>query len=202
MKYILIILVTFLSCSKKAQSKFEKIKYTRAYNYIDSLALKIDPNKDYNYWAFSSYNQQYDSEKNEYKVLKQNGDIKYRKLITDFKPFGFFESGHPNYRCNYVLLVNKGIKKYICNNEEFRKFLGTVDNLEEAMLLARTYGYILDTDIKGSAYRIKDDTYELHLMKFYEYPPQKESVEIKIDRKGNIKTKSLGIYCKGEKCYE
>lgn len=91
--------------------------------------------------------------------------------------------------------------RYLKSLKEFRFFLGDIDNLEEAMLLARTNGYILDTDIKGSAYRVKNGCYELHLMKFHEYPSRKESFEIKIDKKGNIKSKSLGVYCKEQNCY-
>lgn len=189
------------SCSKKEEPKFQKIKYDLSYNYKDSLGTKINPNKEYQYWAYMSYYHNSNKEKNT--ILKQNGDTLQKKYIN-MKPnlMGFFEGCHPNYCCNYAIIIENNKAKYLKTKEEFRSFLGKIDNLEEAMLLARTYGYILDTDIKGSAYRIKDNVYELHLMKFHEYPPQKESIEIRIDKEGNIKTKSLGIYCKGQKCYE
>jgi hypothetical protein len=189
------------SCSKKEVPKFQKIYYDLSYNYKDSLGTKIIPNKEYQYWAYMSYYQNYDIEK--YVVLKQGGDtLQKANLKTKPNKLGFFEGCHPNYCCNYAIVVENRKVKYLKTKEEFRSFLGNIDNLEEAILLARTYGYILDSDVKGSAYRIIDNSYELHLMKSHEYPPQKESVEIKIDKKGNTKIKSLGIYCKGRKCYE
>ncbi len=84
--------------------------------------------------------------------------------------------------------------------EEFRDFLGTINNFEEALLLARTYGYRLDDDIRGSEYRNLQNGYELHLMKYHEFPIRKKSVEIKISKNGFIKTKSRGIYCEGTDC--
>lgn len=198
---ILISLFVMSSCSKKEEPIFQKIKYDLSSNYKDSLGTKIIPNKNYQYWAYMSYYQ--NSGKAKYTVLKQGGNTLQKQNIKKEPTLrGFFEGCHPNYCCNYIIIIENNKIKYLKTKEEFKEFIGTIDNLEEAMLLARTDDYILDTDIKGSAYRIKDDTYELHLMKFHEYPSQKESVEIKIDKKGNVKTKSLGIYCKGQKCYE
>lgn len=198
---ILISLFIMSSCSKKEEPKFQKIKYDLSSNYKDSLGTKIIPNKKYQYWAYMSYYQ--NSGKEKHTVLKQGGDTLEKKHINiNHNILGFFEGCHPNYCCNYAVTVESDKLEYLKTKDQFRKFLGTIDNLEEAMLLARTYDYILDADIKGSAYRIINEYYELHLMKFHEYPPQKESIEIKIDKKGNIKTKSLGFYCKGQKCYE
>lgn len=181
---------------------FHKIDYNLKENYLDSLAKYIKPNRNYQYWQYATYNQNSSSET--YTVLKQGGDSLLRKKINE-KPrpnytIGIFFGGHPNFRCNYVVTIDNGKVNNLKTEEEFRDFLGTIDNLEEAMLLARTYGYQLDNDIRGSEYRNLQNGFELHLMKYHEFPTRRESVEIKISREGFIKTKSLGIYCEGLNC--
>ncbi|MFC4816624.1 MULTISPECIES: hypothetical protein [unclassified Flavobacterium] len=221
MKNIIIpTLLLFVSCKKKEVEKlekldvamkienvvgtpnFHKIDYNLKENYLDSLAKYIKPNRNYQYWQYATYNQNSSSET--YTVLKQGGDSLLRKKINE-KPrpnytIGIFFGGHPNFRCNYVVTIDNGKVNNLKTEEEFRDFLGTIDNLEEAMLLARTYGYQLDNDIRGSEYRNLQNGFELHLMKYHEFPTRRESVEIKISREGFIKTKSLGIYCEGLNC--
>ncbi len=186
-------------------SNFHKIIYNLRENYLDSLGKQIYPNKKFQYWQYATYHAGTDG-KIEYTVLKQGGNLSLRKNINEkiSPPYsiGIFQGGHPSFRCNYVSTINKGKVNYLKTEEEFRDFLGTIDNLEEAMLLARTYGYLLDNDIKGSEYAITKNGYVLHLMKFHEFPVRKESIEVEISKDGFIKTKSLGIYCEGQNCYK
>ena len=217
---ILLALLLFISCEKKEGENlkklevgmktedaartpnFQKIDYSLKENYFDSLAKKINPNRECQYWQYVAYHQSPNSET--YTILKEGGDSLLRKRINE-KPrpiynSGIFFGGHPNFRCNYVVTIDKGKISSIKSEEEFRDFLGTIDNLEEAMLLARTYGYILDDDIRGSQYRNLQNGFELRLMKCHEFPIRKESVEIKISNDGSIKTKSRGVYCEGSNC--
>ncbi|WP_140509299.1 hypothetical protein [Flavobacterium pectinovorum] len=217
---IILSILVFISCQKKEVEKlvkleeemrtkdvvgttdFHKIGYSVKENYLDSLAKHINPNRKYKYWQYVAYNQNSSSET--YTVLKQGGDSILRKKINE-KPrpnynVGIFFGGHPNFRCNYVVIIDNGRVNSLKTEEQFRDFLGTIDNLEEAILLARTYGYELDNDIRGSEYRNLQNGFELHLMKYHEFPTRRESVEIKISRDGFIKTKSLGIYCEGLNC--
>lgn len=214
---ILIILVLFISCEKKEPEKleveigtkdvvgtpnFHKINYSVKENYSDSLAKHINPNRKYQYWQYVAYYINSSSET--YTVLKQGGDSLLRKKINE-KPrpnysAGIFFGGHPNFRCNYVVTIDNGKVNSLKTEEQFRDFLGTIDNLEEAILLASTYDYQLDNDIRGSEYRDLQNGFELHLMKYHEFPTRRESIEIKISRDGFIKTKSLGIYCEGSNC--
>ncbi|MFC4740079.1 hypothetical protein ACFO3U_08735 [Flavobacterium ponti] len=218
----IIFLFLFISCGKKEDeniekldidkefkstnvtNKFLKIEYSLKVNYLDSLAKKIIPNKKYQYWQYVTYHQGSNIET--YVVLNQGGDSSLRKKINE-KPrpsynSGIFYGGHPNFRCNYIVTIDNGQPYSLKTEEEFRDFLGTIDNLEEAILLAKTYGYILDTNIKGCAYRNLANGFELHLMKYHEFPIRKESIEIIISREGFVKTKSLGIYCEGSNCRE
>jgi hypothetical protein len=168
------------------------------------LGKKINPNKAYQYWQYATL-RSWVIDTIQYTILKEGGNTSLRNRISQkinpIKVVGIFQGGHPSYRCNYAIYIENEKVNYIKTEDEFRTFLGTIDNLEEALLLARTYGYSLDNDIKASEYREINDGYELHLMKFNEFQATKEAIEIKIKKDGSIKTKSLGIYCEGQKCY-
>ena len=223
MRILFIILIIFTSCQNKSEvkskgketetniiseqntetnnnqkDKFLKIPYSLKYNYLDSLGTKVNPNKNYEYWQYATFYQGYGDQKVKYTVLKQGGDTSLRKIINEkinpIKTIGIFQGGHPSYRCNYAVIIENQKVNYIKSEDEFRTFLGNIDNLEEAILLARTYEYILGSDINVSEYRKVGNSYELHLGKYHDYPRSLESVELKIGYDGTIKTKSLGIF--------
>jgi hypothetical protein len=209
---IILFLLSITSCEKKDDnmesdknievSNFIKIDYSVRDNYQDSLAKQINPNKNFQYWQYVAYSKSHSPVS--YSILKEGGDTLLRKKINKkISPnynFGIFQGGHVSFRCNYVVTIENDKVNYIKTEAAFRDFLGTIDNLEEAMLLAITYGYELDDDIRGGEYRIVEDGFELHLMKYHDWPIRRESIEITINKDGFIKTKSLGIYCEGEKC--
>ena len=221
-KIVILTYLIFVSCGKKKDDNFDKIeiqikteeniknpnfnknKYTTRDNYLDSLGKFINPNKKFQYWQYASYHSGYGETK--YVILKQGGDLSLRKKINEkIKPnysVGIFQGGHPSFRCNYVSTIDNGKINYLKTVEEFRDFLGTIDNLEEAILFARTYGYILGSNPKQNEYRVLENGYILHLMKFNEFPVRVENIEVTISKDGYIKTKSLGIHCEGEDCYK
>ena len=215
-KLFILILLIVTSCTKKEEPnllkpiKFHKINYSLQYNYLDSLGKKIIPNKKYQYWQYATLYDEYGSQKIKCTILKQGGDTLFRKKINkkndSIKVVGIFQGGHPSYRCNYAVTIENNKVNYIIIEEEFRKFLGIIDNLEEALLLAETYGYSLDNNIKGSEYREVENGFELHLMKFHNSPfinkLRKEAFDLTITKQGLIKSKSLGIYCTGKKCLQ
>ncbi|PKB17235.1 hypothetical protein [Flavobacterium sp. 5] len=208
MKIIFIFLVLLVSCSEKKETeflntKFQKINYSLEYNYLDSIGKKIMPNSKYQYWAYSTYYERYGEGKISRTILKEGGDTLLKKNISEkFKPYGIFEGGHPSYRCNYVVTIENQKVKYIRTEDDFRNFIGEIDNLEEALLLAHTYGYQLDNELKASVYKLIENGYQLRLMKYHEYPPSKELIDIKITKDGFIKTQSLGVYKKGKEANE
>jgi hypothetical protein len=230
MRILLIILVIFTSCNTKHEAKpnikkydstsipaddsgirnphqeqFHKIPYSLNYDYLGSLFKKIDPNENYDYWQFATYDLSVIGEV-VYSVNNQGGDTLQRKKINEkidpIKVMGIFKRGHPSYRCNYAIYIKNKKIHYVKTEEEFRNFLGEIDNLEEALLLARTYGYLIGSERKSSEYRKTENGFELHLMKYYEYPPSKELIDIEIKKDGFVKTKSLGIYKTGREAYE
>ena len=97
-------------------------------------------------------------------------------------------------RCYYAIYIENKKINYIKTEDEFRTFLGNIDNVEEAMLLARTYGYLLNDENGANEYRKVENGFELHLAKFHDFPKSMEVVELRIGNDGTIKTTSLGIY--------
>ncbi len=230
MRILLIILITFTSCQNKHESKsnkipyepnknstenlatkndqkekFQRIPYSLQYDYLDILGTKIKPNENYEYWQYAKYEQGITGDV-KYSILKQGGDTLQRKKINEkinpIEVLGIFKRGHPNYCCNYAIYIKNKKINYIKTEEEFRTFIGEIDNLEEAVILARTYGYLVGSETKAREYRKVENGYELHLMKYYDYPPSKELIEINIKKDGFIKTKSLGIYKTGKEVNE
>lgn len=199
-----LLLIFLISCKqreaeKSIETSFKTITYSLQYNYLDTIGKKIVPNDNYQYWAYSTYYERYGDGKIKRTVLNEAGDtLLKKKALNLFKPYGFFQGGHPSYRCNFVLTIKNGKTKYIRSAEEFRNFIGDIDNLEEAILLAHTFGYRLDTELKARQYKEIKDGYQLRLMKYHEFPRSKELIDIKILKNGFIKTQSLGIYKKGE----
>jgi hypothetical protein len=200
---MILILTVSTSCTNTEKALvvnkpvFKKIPFDLSTHFLDTIALKIKPVKDYQYWAYISFKQDM-SGKERTVVISQGGDTLLRKNVNARqKTFGFFQGGHPSFRCNYIVALDNRKEKVIDTEQGFRKFLGTVDNLEEAVLLAISYGYWLDLDVRGSAFRIHNGNYEMHLLKYSSHPVQKESVKVTINKNGTITTKSLGVYCKG-----
>ncbi|WP_139149754.1 hypothetical protein [Flavobacterium caeni] len=76
--------------------------------------------------------------------------------------------------------------------------------MEEALLLASSYGYVIDSDIKASVYKEIKNGYVFHLQKFHDSPyldaQGKEAIEVTITKEGFIKSRTLGFYCKGSRC--
>lgn len=204
MRIILVLLVLLASCSEKSETekgetKFQKINYSLKYNYLDSIGKKIIPNENFEYWAYSTYFQRYGDQKVSRTILREGGDTLAKKKITQkFEPYGIFQGGHPSYRCNYVTIIENQKVKYIRTDEELRNFIGKIDNLEEAILLAHSYGYLMDTELFASQYKKTENGYQLRLMKYHEFPLSKELIDIYIQKDGFIKTRSLGIYKKGK----
>lgn len=210
---ILIILPFFIFSCKKHEDKkvdFVVMPYDLKTNYLDSIAKKLVPNKHFKYWQYVSFRQQYGSGKETYSVLAQGGDTTFRKSInTKINPMklnGLFEGGHPSFRSNYLVVIQKNKIEYLDTMEQLRDFIGNIDNLEEAILYAKTYGYSLGSKSVGRLYNFTDNIFTLRLVKYSDSYPETlfrlkgESVELSITKDGFIKSKSLGIYCEGADC--
>ena len=194
----LIILLVLIFSSCKDEIKFNQIvntrdlKESRRFNYF--LPKKIIADKQYQYWQFK---------KSGY-IVHEVGDTLLRKLVDQkFKSYQGYGvpslgGGHPFGEEAYLVTVAKQKVSFINSDKEFRKFLGTIDNLEEALLFARTYGCIPNGIHKGTEYRKVGEDFELHLTRF-DKRNRVEYVSFKITKNGNTKIESLG-FCEKEDC--
>lgn len=139
----------------------------------------IVPDKKYDYWS----------------VLRNNPDpdkaVIYESQAPDFMTLndptsekGFFQKCLGEDCFSYLLACEKGKTKYFSTEQQLRDFIGTVDNLPEAILIANTYGYTVDTgNALSSSYKMDDKNIFLYLTKLTNNTENKESFFIKINRK-------------------
>jgi hypothetical protein len=89
-------------------------------------------------------------------------------------------------------MTKSGKIKFVKKVEDVPSFIGTVDNLEEALFLAYIYGYGAITGKKYGSYKVKNDTYTFNLYKIVDPPDvimeaQKPiKSEIKVNSKGEV----------------
>ncbi len=85
---------------------------------------------------------------------------------------------------------------------ELQKFIGGINNLEEALLIAKINGLWFDPEnMKGGSYRKELNGYSLYLMKWEKCPETKESFKVFIDSKGHVTKENNGIYFRSGECY-
>lgn len=162
---------------KTVPSDFKKIP-----EILDNTELLypfIIPDKKYDYWS----------------VLRNNPDpdeaIIYESQAPDFMTIndpapekGFFQKCLSENCFSYIIACENGKSKYFSNEEQLRDFIGFIDNLPEALLIAKMFGYTVDTSNKlGSSYKIEDKFISLYLSKLKNNSEAKEYFQIKIMRK-------------------
>lgn len=189
------LLPVLLLSQNTVPSDFKKIP--EILDNIELLYPFIVPDKEYAYW----------------RVLTNDPDpdkaIIYESQMPDFmtinEPFpekGFFQKCLGEKCFSYILACKKERSVYFTSEQQLRDFIGSVDNLPEAILLAKTYGFSVDSANKlGSSYKIGDKYIDLYVSKSKGCPEIKESYIIKINRKsGKLESKNNGIYFKGKNC--
>ena len=201
MRYIVIFGLLFLVSCKDLPNvefnklpDFQKINYSVAYDYKDSLALKIIPDKKYDYWAYMNTRGK--------KIVFESGNKAHRDKVN-FKNIetGFFVCGHPNYYFNFVALQQGKEFKTINDPISFKNFIGQIDNIEEALLIAELVGYSIGDEFIASSYREFDNFFEMRLRKCYTYPLQCDIFTVKVYRDGKLQAQNEGIYKTGMDCY-
>ncbi|KIC64108.1 hypothetical protein [Chryseobacterium taiwanense] len=157
----------------------------------------IVPEKKYEYWSVFRNNPDPD------KAIVYESQAPEFMTINDPAPEkGFFQKCLGENCFTFLIACENSQSKYFSNEQQLRNFIGSVDNLPEAILVANTYGFTVDSsDISGGAYKIEDHYITMYLSKFKNCPVTKESFWIKINRKtGKIDSKSKGIYSQNSDC--
>ncbi|NIF06335.1 hypothetical protein F3J23_12885 [Chryseobacterium sp. Tr-659] len=164
---------------------------------IDLLYPFIVPDKAYAYWRVLSNDTDYEKA-----VIYESQAPDFMTINEPVPEKGFFQKCIGNNCFSYILACKNERSVYFSNEEQLRDFIGTVDNLPEAILLAKTYGYSVDTSNRFTGtYKIEDRHISMYLMQSKGCPAVKESFLVKINRKtGKLDAKSNGVYAKDENC--
>jgi hypothetical protein len=197
-RLVIIILLLSLSC-KKPDIGFEDgfTKIDQSLMDRETLIRGISPNKVYDYWEYGFYNPL-----GQATIMKSSGDVSLKKNVKFRNPEkGFFMECLPAICYSYIAYIENGSVKYITDEAGLKKFIGNIDNLEEAILISKLNGFWFDAEEKkAGSYKKTNDGFELYMMKYYPCPVKMESVKITIDSTGNFQTKSNGIYYESKDC--
>lgn len=157
----------------------------------------IVPDKKYQYWSVLRNNPDPDLA-----VIYESQMPQYMTLNDLAPQKGFFQKCLGEDCFSYLMACENGRSVYFSTEQQLRDFIGSVDNLPEAVLIANTYGFSVDTANRpGSSYKIDDRYISLYLSKTKNCPLTKESFLIRINRKtGKPDSKSNGVYFKSEDC--
>ena len=149
----------------------------------------VVPDKKYGYWSVLRNNPDPD------KAILYESQAPDHMTLNDPAPEkGFFQKC-PGEDCfTYILACENGRSRYFSDEQQLRNFIGLVDNLPEAVLLANTYGYLVDTgNPTGSSYKMEDQQVSLYLVRPKNDSQIKEPFLIKINRKtGKLEAKRIG----------
>jgi len=177
---------------------FAAISIQDEYNPItsdDSDFKSIKNIDDYLYWECIYNPSIFSSSRSEQQIIAQLGDIKYSKYVKKtFSSVGFFSACGPGFCSYYIVAVTKDKSIKVINTpNDFRKFIGKIDNVEEAKLIVRNAGYIFSIAPKYMAsYKQSADKY---IFKLHDFglqsclPPvqtEPKSITIAVDEMASI----------------
>lgn len=184
MKKLLVIPALLVAMQVSAQEKKHIVD-------AQTLLKMITPNDKLDGWILA-HNLDGD-----HKILKSSGYTdNFDRQNQGFK----FSDSDPGYY--YIAYSNSGIWKYVRNMDDLRKFVGTVDNAEEAGIEAMSQGYFFDTEYKdySSNYRQDDKNFYFEAAKVTSSacPYAKSNFALTVDKKTGaiIDEKDLGVYSK------
>lgn len=186
---VLLLCSGWIFSQKTVPADFKKIP-----EILDNTELLypfIVPDKKYEYWSVLRNNPDPD------KAIIYESQMPDLMTLNDPAPEkGFFQKCLGENCYSYVLACEKSRSKYFSNEQQLRDFIGFADNLPEAILIANTFGYTVDSANQlGSSYKIDNQHISLYLSKSKNNSGTKESFFIKINRKtGKLEVKSNGAY--------
>ncbi|WP_347219236.1 hypothetical protein [Chryseobacterium sp.] len=168
-------------------------------HFKDDLYKFIIPDKKYENWKVM---RKYDSLREE--LLYENKSWQDEKDVRIHSPDrGFFVECMPDWCFTYITIFDNKNFRNIASEEELRSFIGYVDNIQEALLIANTYGFWFDQkDPVGGSFKQDGNFFYIYLAKFESCPVSKESFFIKLNRKtGAFESQTKGVYYKTDKCF-
>ncbi|MDR6921307.1 MULTISPECIES: hypothetical protein [Chryseobacterium] len=170
---IIAFIFLFLGILGYAQEK--KIKFSS----ISNILQHVTPNDKVDSWVlvYNSYGKNQE-------IKKSGGKIEY---TPQFSGFNLFPSETSFY---YIAYSTGGKMNYITDLEGLRKFVGKIDNAEEAAILLTAGDYMVDeefTDIAGNYYEDSSNYYlDLGKLTSKECPYQKTHYTLTVNKSTGV----------------
>ena len=189
-------LLTFIGCNNYSNEKsvdFQPLKLDGTRDVISQIAAGFSPEKKYDYWACVRSTISYN---NSILILYETKKDLY--TVDDFKLLneGFYNIGHHFHWAYYLVTIKDGSIDYITEMDELLSFLGEIDTMEEALMIAiKDFGVDFDNP-KGGSYRKTKDGFEFLLMDSAPLPKiEFTQYWVKVDKKGNVSSEKGETYC-------
>ena len=185
-----------LGFAQKTDSKdFQKIpgvfeKAANSYPFIT-------PNQDYDYWKV--FTNDPDSEK---AILYESQTPEPMTILEPAPKKGFFQKCLGENCFHYIIACKNDKTKYFNTEQELVKFIGTVDNIGEAVLVANTHSFYVDSEnFQAGSFRKDDDFFYLNTFRPERCDDVREKYFVTINRKNaKIKFERQGIYTEKKTC--
>jgi hypothetical protein len=182
MKKLFLLSVLLLTVFTFAQEK-------KFFAHTYSVFKDISPNEKWDYWAVYFFDGE------QLHQLKQFGG----KRSPEMSETGFLNSEIDH--SYYYIIAEKGSKKNkITTEEDLKKFMGKIDNIQEATVMMLFKGYIVDEEyqsVAGNYFEDKDNYYlDLGKVSSENCPYAKKFYQLKIDKKSGLllETKEGEVY--------
>jgi hypothetical protein len=158
--------------------------YPKGCNSKEELVKYLKPDQQYVYWGY--YESRFGLNASKQKdVLYSHGSIPGVQKIKD--PGGtLFIGCLPAVCYKYIAYADSGEIKYITSNKALIRFVGQIDNLQEAILVAYAKGYYID-DSYGMGYRETAGVYEIMVKREIMCPRTMEMYLLTYSKKGIVK---------------
>lgn len=189
-------LLTFIGCNNYSNEKsdFQPLTLDGTRDILSEIAAGFNPEKKFDYWACVRSGHPYvNSILILYEIKKDLYTVDDFKLLNE----GFYNTGHHSDWAYYLVTIKDGNIDYITEMDELLSFLGEIDTMEEALMIARINGFGVDFDNpKGGSYRKTKDGFEFLLIKGAPLPKiEFTQYWVKVDKKGNVSSEKGETYC-------
>ena len=197
---IAFIILTTVACK---QDRYERIfditNFSpippRFSNQREILYSQINPDSSYDYWEVNEAGR----------LTTYKGDSsKYASLAKKYHcgREGFFVECMPMVCYSYIVAFKNGKPKLICTEKDLATFIGRIDNLEEAILIAKVNNYWYDEENKkGGAYIERKDDYLLYLLDWSSNPVTYKSVRAILNKSGRLEIIDKKVYFENKGLY-
>lgn len=164
---------------------------------IPNVLQGIEPNDKIDFWVLV------------YNTYAKDQEIKISGVKKDYTPqFSGFDLFPDEESFYYIVYSSGGKISYITDLESLKKFVGKVDNVQEAAIIATVDGYMIDEefkDVAGNYYEDRSNYYlDLGKLTSKECPYQKTHYTLTVNKAtgaiANVKDNGTYIELFNKKC--